>query len=276
LAHLDDATIIAKTRNTARYFTEQRQVAWVLLIGTILWGVYGYFHMPQRKDPDIPVITAMVICPWPGMDAARVEDRVTRRIEEAVSENSHVDVVRSTTRTGVSYVYVDLKEGTTGTGEIFDDIALKIAAITDLPEGAGPIQFIKDFGSTAALTLTVASPPLDEVQVSLRADQVRAAIQQARTGTTGRRATVVYNFPPSISIASVSRPARLYLAQAVQDGVFRDARLVEGAEFVGVDGATDLDDAKILAHLQSFVLQRLRLSEFHPDAWPATIIRDPA
>jgi len=295
LAHLDDATIIAKTRNTARYFTEQRcaspfaktrntaryfteqrQVAWVLLIGTILWGVYGYFHMPQRKDPDIPVITAMVICPWPGMDAARVEDRVTRRIEEAVSENSHVDVVRSTTRTGVSYVYVDLKEGTTGTGEIFDDIALKLAAITDLPEGAGPIQFIKDFGSTAALTLTVASPPLDEVQVSLRADQVRAAIQQARTGTTGRRAKVVYNFPPSISIASVSRPARLYLAQAVQDGVFRDARLVEGAEFVGVDGATDLDDAKILAHLQSFVLQRLRLSEFHPDAWPATIIRDPA
>jgi len=276
LAHLDDATIIAKTRNTARYFTEQRQVAWVLLIGTILWGVYGYFHMPQRKDPDIPVITAMVICPWPGMDAARVEDRVTRRIEEAVSENSRVDVVRSTTRTGVSYVYVDLKEGTTGTGEIFDDIALKLAAITDLPEGAGPIQFIKDFGSTAALTLTVASPPLDEVQVSLRADQVRAAIQQARTGTTGRHATVVYNFPPSISIASVSRPARLYLAQAVQDGVFRDARLVEGAEFVGVDGATDLDDAKILAHLQSFVLQRLRLSEFHPDAWPATIIRDPA
>src|SRR5690242_3924454 len=275
LAHLDDATIIAKTHNTARYFTEQRQVAWVVLIGTVLWGIYGYFHMPQRKDPDIPVITAMVICPWPGMDAARIEDRVTRRIEETVAENSNVDVVRSTTRTGVSYVYVDLKEGTTGTGEIFDDIALKLAAITDLPEGAGPIQFIKDFGSTAALTLTVASPPLDEVQVSLRADQVRAAIERARAGTTGARATVIYNFPPSISIASVSRPARLYLAQAVQDGVFRDARLVEGADSVGVDGATDFDDAKILAHLQNFVLQRLRLSEFHPDAWPATIIRDP-
>jgi len=136
LAHLDDATIIAKTHNTARYFTEQRQVAWVVLLGTVLWGIYGYFHMPQRKDPDIPVITAAVICPWPGMDAARVEDRVTRRIEEVVAENSHVDVVRSTTRTGVSYVYVDLKEGTTETGEIFDDIVLKLAGITDLPDGA--------------------------------------------------------------------------------------------------------------------------------------------
>ena len=276
MSHLDDATIIAKTHNTARYFTEQRHVAWVALVGTVLWGIFGYFYMPQRKDPDIPVITAMVICPWPGMDAVRVEDRVTRRIEEAVAENSNVDVVRSTTRTGVSYVYVDLKEGTTGTGEIFDDIALKLAAINDLPDGAGPIQFIKDFGSTAALTLTVASPPLDEVQVSLRADQVRAAIDSVRAGARGPRATVVYNFPSSISTASVSRPARLYLAQAVQDGVFRDARLLEGPQFIGVDGVTDLDDAKILAHLARFVQERLRLSEFHPDAWQGTVIRNPA
>jgi multidrug efflux pump subunit AcrB len=276
VAHLDDATIIANTHNTARYFTEQRQVAWVALIGTVLWGIYGFFSMPQRKDPEIPVITAMVICPWPGMDPERVEDRVTRRIEETVAENSNVDVVRSTTRTGVSYVWVDLKEGTTGTGEIFDDIALKLAAITDLPENAGPIQFIKDFGSTAALTLTVASPSLSEVQVSLRADEVRTAIERLRSGARGPRATVVYNFPSTISAASVTRPARLYLAQAVRDGVFRDARLLEGPQFIGVDGVSDRDDAQILSHLQRFVLEQLRVSEFHPDAWRAAVIRDPA
>jgi multidrug efflux pump subunit AcrB len=277
VAHLDDATIIEKTHNTARYFTEQRQVAWVALIGTVLWGIFGYFSMPQRKDPDIPVITAAVICPWPGMDAERVEDRVTRRIEEVVAENANVDVIRSTTRTGVSYVYVDLKEGTTGTGEIFDDIALKLNGITDLPDGAGPIQFIKDFGSTAALTLIVASPPMAEVQVSLRAEQVRGAIQKLRaTAAPGNRATLVYNFPPSISAASTVRPAQLYLAQATRDGVFRDARLLEGPTFVGVDGVTDLSDSALVAHVHRFVVDRLRLSEFHPDAGQAVVVRDPA
>jgi multidrug efflux pump subunit AcrB len=276
MAHKDDATIIATTHNTARYFTEQRHVAWVALIGTVLWGIFGYFSMPQRKDPDIPVITAMVICPWPGMDALRIEDRITRRIEETVAENDKVDVVRSTTRTGVSYVYVDLKEGTPETGKVFDDIALKLNAINDLPEGAGPIQFIKDFGSTAALTLTVASPPLDEVQVSLRADQLRAAIERVRANARGSRATLVYNFPSSISAASVGRPARLYLNQAIRDGIFRDARLLEGDRFVGVDGVTDLDDAAILRHIDRFVVERLRISEFHPDAWKAVIVRDPA
>jgi len=276
MAHKDDATIIATTHNTARYFTEQRQVAWVALIGTVFWGIFGYFHMPQRKDPDIPVITALVITPWPGMDPARIEERVTRRVEETAAENSAVDVIRSVTRTGVSYVYIDLKEGTPETGKVFDDIALKLNAIKDLPENAGPIQFYKDFGNTAALTLTVASPKLDEVQVSVRADQVRKAIEAARVGAKGKRATLVYHFPSSISVPSVVRPARLYMAQAVRDGVFRDARLIEGAQFVGVDGATDYDDAAILAHVNRFVLERLRVSEFHPDAWPATVIRDPA
>ena len=277
MAHIDDATLIAKTRNLARYFTEQRQVAWVALVGTILWGLIGYFKMPQRKDPDIPVVTALVITPWPGMDAERIEDRVTRRIEAVVAENKHVETVRSVSRTNVSYVYVELKEGMTETGEVFDDIGLRLNGIRDLPPGAGPIQFIKDFGSTAALMLTVASPRLEEVQVSLRADQVRAAIEQLRAGAApGNRVSVVYNFPPSISAGSVARPAQLYLAQAEEDGILRDARLLEGPQFVGVDGISDLPDSAILAHLHGFIKGRLRAAEFHPDAWQPAVVRDPA
>ncbi len=277
MAHIDDATLIAKTRNFARYFTEQRQVAWVALLGTILWGVVGYLKMPQRKDPDIPVVTALVITPWPGMDAQRIEDRVSRRIEAVVSENKNVETVRSVSRTNVSYVYVELKEGMTETSEVFDDIALRLQGIRDLPEGAGPIQFIKDFGSTAALMLTVASPRLEEVQVSLRAEQVRAAIERVRAGApAGNRVTVVYNFPPSMSAQSAVRPAQLYLAQAEQDGILRDARLLEGQQFVGVDGISDRPDSAILAHLHGFIQARLRVAEFHPDAWRPAIVRDPA
>jgi multidrug efflux pump subunit AcrB len=277
MAHLDDATLIARTRNLARYCTEQRQVAWVALIATVLWGIYGYFSMPQRKDPDIPVVTALVITPWPGMDAERIEDRVTRRIEEVVAENKHVETIKSVSRTNVSFVYVDLKEGMTETGEIFDDIALRLQQIQDLPEGAGPIQFIKDFGNTAALMLTVASPPMDEVRVSLRADQVRAAIERLRADASpGKRVSLVVNFPPELSGRGAVRPALLYRAQAEADGVLRDARLLEGPQFVGVDGLSDLDDAAILAHLQRFVEERLRAGEFHPDAWRPAVVRDPA
>ena len=41
---------IARTHNTARFFTETRHVSWVLLIGVLIWGIYGYLMMPQRKE----------------------------------------------------------------------------------------------------------------------------------------------------------------------------------------------------------------------------------
>jgi multidrug efflux pump subunit AcrB len=60
-------------QNLARFFLEQKHVAWVSLAVALLWGAYGLFKMPQRKDPDIPVRQAMVIVPWQGTSAEQVE-----------------------------------------------------------------------------------------------------------------------------------------------------------------------------------------------------------
>src|SRR5262245_39212601 len=165
----NDRHLIDTTHNTARFFTETRHVAWVLLVGTMLWGVYGYSKMPQRKDPEIPIRQALALCPWPGASAEKIEELVTRRIEEKIAENVKVEKIESNTRTGITAVYITLVPEVTETGKEFDDIKLKLDSITDLPQGAGPINFVKDFGDTAALMLTVASPRVTETEVSLRA-----------------------------------------------------------------------------------------------------------
>src|ERR1041385_4199175 len=97
-----DQELINGKHNTARFFVQTRQVAWVLLIGTALWGVYGYLRMPQRKDPDIPIRQALALCPWPGASAEKIEQLVTRRIEEKIAENVRVEKVESNTRTGIA------------------------------------------------------------------------------------------------------------------------------------------------------------------------------
>src|SRR5262245_16343565 len=107
-----DQEMVARTHNTARFFTETRHISWVLLIGTILWGVYGYMKMPQRKDPEIPIRQALALCPWPGASSEKIEELVTRRIEEKVAENAKVDKIESNTRTGITAVYISLVEGT--------------------------------------------------------------------------------------------------------------------------------------------------------------------
>src|SRR5262245_53259109 len=209
--HRNEQQQIAETHNTARFFTETRQISWVLLIGTIVWGVYGYFQMPQRKDPDVPIRQALALCPWPGASAERIEELVTRRMEEKIAENVKVDKIESNTRTGITAVYFTLVEGVHDTGKEFDDIKLKLDSINDLPKGAGPINFVKDFGDTAALMLTVASPKATDAEIEVRAHAVQHAIEEARqAAVTGLRPRValVQNLPQSVPMDLVHRPVQ--------------------------------------------------------------------
>ena len=162
--------------SVARFFVENRHVSWVLLVGVIAWGIWAYAAMPKRKDPDIPVRQVAVVTPWPGQSAERVEQLVTRKIEERVAQNIRVSEITSTTRPGLSVVYAEVDENARiDTGKEFDDIKVKLDALTDLPEGAGPIQYIKEFGETSALMLTVASPPASGPRLQLLATQIAAA-----------------------------------------------------------------------------------------------------
>src|SRR6185295_3825629 len=134
--HRNDDEMVAKTRNTARFFTEQRHISWVLLIAVVLWGFYGYMKMPKRKDPEVPVRVAVALTPWPGASAEKVEDLVTRKVEAAMAENAKVKKVESLSRTGLSVVYVELVEGLKDTSRELDDIRNKLDdAGRNLPKG---------------------------------------------------------------------------------------------------------------------------------------------
>src|SRR4030095_496638 len=168
--------------NISRFFVTQRHITWVMLIGVCAWGFYSYRSMPQRKDPDTPVKTAVAITLWPGVKAEKIEQLVTRKVEEKVAQNANVEKIRSISRAHISVVYVALDENFPGSqiAKEFDDIALKLDSIKDLPDGAGPIQFIKDFGDTSALMLTVASPKVSDAEIDLRARAVSEAITRYR------------------------------------------------------------------------------------------------
>lgn len=275
-----DQHTIEHTHNTARFFTESRHISWVLLIGTLLWGAYGYMRMPQRKDPDVPVRVAMVLAYWPGAPAEKIEQLITRRIEEKVGENSKVEKIESNTRTGVTSVLVTLVEGTKETGKEFDDIKMKLDSIHDLPDGAQPIVFLKDFGDTAALMLTVASPRVSGADLEARAEGLRRAIEQARAGAAtpegSHRLTIAYGLPASVSARSAHRMAALFASTATDDGMLSDARVIEGAGFIAIDSATTRGEADVQEYLERFVRQRLHTFEFHPDTWRGILVRNPS
>src|SRR6266852_1701542 len=238
MAYKNDQDRIEKTHNAPRFFVEHPQVSWVLLTGVLVWGWFGYHSMPQRKDPDIPVRVAVAFCPWPGATAQQVEQFVTRPIEDAVAENKTIHPgtasdygVRSLSLPGAAYVYVQLAENVSDVKRQFSDIHLKLNALSgQLPQGAGPISFQSDFGDTAALMLTVASPKADAVEIDLRSQSIQAAVRSARakkkTVQSGEPVTIIYPFPESISPKAIASAAALFEREAMQAGVLGNATLL--------------------------------------------------
>ena len=275
-----EADRLRSTRNTARFFTENRQVAWVLLVGTVLWGIYGYVDMPKRKDPVFPINYAAAIAVWPGASAERIEQLVTSRIEERIAGNSRVDRIESTSRTNVSIVVIRVDEQTVEPGKEWDDIALRLNGIRDLPPGAGPVEFIRDFGETAALMLTVASPKVDTVELSLRSRDIRTAIERARAPLRAdlrpRRATIVVAFPLALDLAAAERHRDIVGQAFTAERLMSDPTSLAGPGFVGIDFTTAADDRTLGVALERVMAERLVPSEYHPDVWRPMLVRDPA
>jgi multidrug efflux pump subunit AcrB len=288
MAHKSDSEIIQTTHNTARFFTENRHISWVLLIAVIFWGVYGYMKMPKRKDPIIPVRIALATCPWPGASADQIEQLVTREMEDTIAENLKIHKpkpgsefgITSLTLPGIAIVRVQLAEDVSDTVKEFNDINLRLNAMNqNLPPGAGPIQFNDNYGDTAALMLTVAIPKESTVEIALRARNIKHAINevrsQAASGETGSRATLIVALPQSINPQTLERLRDLLAQSMIEKGIASDIRPVQGPGFIGLDAMVRADDAAFLDFVKKFGRDRLGLTGFHPDAWDPTVIRNP-
>jgi multidrug efflux pump subunit AcrB len=288
MSHTTEAEYIANTHNTARFFVEHRQVGFVLLVSVLLWGWYGYMRMPKRKDPQIPVRVAVASTAWPGATAEEVEQLVSRPVEQTLAQNPYIKAptpsdfgIRSLSFPGLSLAYVQLDDSVTDTKKQFADINLKLNALNSkLPQGAGPVQFNSDFGDTATLMLTIASPPAGDVEIALRARSIQNTIRQTRAtepkNSAQPRISIVYSFPLSVAAGLVRDSFAAVIHSGAESNAVTDPHFFEGSGFVGVDVTSKLSDEQLRAFGDRWAEENLHRSEIHPDAWKAALIRDPA
>ena len=291
--NLHDDEHIAKTKNMARYFVETRQVAWILLIATLIWGCFSYFTMVKRKDPLQSNLFAVAVCAWPGASAEKIEELITRKLEEKISENMKVREISSVSRSNVSIVTIKLDDRIKSTVNEFDDLNLRLSSIQDLPNGAGPVIFNKDYGDITTLMLVLASPKAGDVEISLRAKSIEEQIKKARgtpaqsvadtsklqsgksetTAPTGERVSVVVCYPHSVSSSIPRRQRDLIADYGKKTGLFSDLRSFEGNGYVGVDFNSRIGDDEIKNFVMDYARNKLKPSFQHPDLWEPAVIR---
>jgi multidrug efflux pump subunit AcrB len=285
MSHKSNRELLDHTHNTSRFFVEHPHVAWAAFVAVLLWGIYGYMHMPQRKDPDIPIRLGIASCAWPGATVEQMEQLVTRPIEETIAQNKtiHPPVaktygIRSVTAPGQSSVTVQLDENVHDTREQFNDINARLQDLNArLPKGAGPIIFQSDFGDTTTLMLTVASPQADSIEIGVRASEMRKAIEAERGKlpvSLLSPVSIVYAFPLSLAPSSSREIVDRFRHAAEEQGWLSASTVISGNGFIGVNGLTRSSDDQIRSLVDELIANKLPTVSFGPDVWPPILVRD--
>lgn len=143
--------------NLTRIALEKKRIAGVVLALIVVSGLTTYRSMPRAEDPGFIIRTAFVQTIFPGASPERVEQLVTDKLEKVIQEMPEIDFVKSTSKPGLSLIYVNIRESYENMRPIWDSLRRKVdKASGDLPSGIiGPSvndEFGDVFGTLVSIT----------------------------------------------------------------------------------------------------------------------------
>lgn len=131
------------------------------IVIVLVAGLSALSNLPRLEDPRIDTRNALVITPYPGASADRVEALVTDVIEDKLREIYEIKEIKSTSRADISVISIELQDWVNNSNNesLFSEIRDAIAdASTDFPTGAGTPLLDEKRGATA-FTLLIGIKP---------------------------------------------------------------------------------------------------------------------
>ncbi|TMP31556.1 AcrB/AcrD/AcrF family protein [Pseudoalteromonas rubra] len=160
--------------NITRLALENNRTTWVLIFALVFFGVVAFNKMPKDYDPGFIIRTAQVVTYFPGASPQRVEELVTDKIEKVVQQIPELDFVKSTSKTGVSIVSVNIKESYKAMRPIWDNLRRKIETVENhLPSDAQKPIVNDEFGDVFGVVIGLTAEGYSYREMEEVAEQVR-------------------------------------------------------------------------------------------------------
>ena len=150
----------------------------LIVIAALLAGAYGLIATPREDRPDIEVPTALIILPFPGAGADRVDELVARPVGSWAGRLERVEEVESIAMADAALVQVEFSVGISD-AQAYGELKQLIEANRDqLPAGVGP-ERIRLLGDEllAGLMITLFSPELDEQQLRRLGEELAVELE---------------------------------------------------------------------------------------------------
>lgn len=140
----------------AMSFFQNRYLLWTSVVVLLVSGFSALSGIPRLEDPRMTNRNPIMVAPFPGASAERVESLITEKMEKVLQEIPEIKKIESTSRVGVATISMELVDAI-GPGDnerIFSKIRDKMSDV-ELPQGALP-PTLDDQRGAVAFTLIMA------------------------------------------------------------------------------------------------------------------------
>ena len=187
--------------NPAELTINNRLISVLVILIVLFGGWSAYQNMPRFEDPEFTIRTAQIMTQYPGAGPEEVANEVSEPIETALQEMQEVEEIRSTSRSGISEISVDIKYEFSPSKADLQLIWTKLRnkindAQGSLPPGAGPSIVFDDFGDVYGLYYLLTGDGYSASEILDYAEELRKNLLQvdgvAKVGFGGEQTEIIY------------------------------------------------------------------------------------
>ena len=222
--------------NLARFSIERPLLVWLLVLGSLFGGIWGFNSLGRLEDPAFTIKTAVVVTRYPGASAAEVAREVTEPLESAIQKLSEVDRIRSVSGPGSSRIDVDIRDTFDGRElpEIWTKLRARISdASRGLPDGVSQPMVNDSFGDVFGLLYAVTADGFSDAEKHDLATFVRRELLAvdgvADVDVSGLPEEAIFveprlavsvnqNVPPQAIAAAIANANTVVAAGSLDDG----------------------------------------------------------
>lgn len=145
------------------YLLKKRKITLLFFVMVIITGFLSFLQLPRQQEPDVIINQATVTTIYPGAPAEKVEQTVTKKIEQRIKELQGVKNITSSSGSGYSFILVEAEDGVDPKKE-WDELRKKVQdAESDLPDEAEKPVVNDDLNRQAFYTLHLTADSQDQL-----------------------------------------------------------------------------------------------------------------
>lgn len=172
-----------KDFNLSEWVLTHRAFTSFVMVLVLLGGIFAYFQLRQREDPEFTFRVMVVKTIYPGATALEVEQQVTDRLEKKIQELPNLDYVRSYSKPGESVIFITPREDTPPKDipDLWYQVRKKVGDIRmTLPPGiVGPF-FNDEFGDTYSLVYAFSGEGYSYAELKQIVDSTRQQLLRVK------------------------------------------------------------------------------------------------